>query len=780
MSHLLFKIRSRWVLQLFRNRLNILGVLLQQVVDQPLLVLFNPPSLLFQKKRRGRWMVSDCEDTETEFCFVDDDDELELGRRTSDGGEIYDDDEDSGDSDIDVEVDGRSSVHGIPVRTWSELDKRDMANFAKSADNMTAMRASGWTHDPGNFPPDQRYPNLYSGDYGPTEEVLKLSDSPLKLTIAEESNRYFVQNLTARVDKMFEKQHTPGRRSKEWFLQREAKKAAIVPHELLHVIGLLIARMLNPHHRHFRDHWGQMPRGRFRHIMANLHFTNNAKEKATTDRAWKVRSIVDTLQQTFPLGYSTPPVISFDEESQEPNPPKLEGKIAQVVDQVIPDMLRKYGLFHAEVGNVPESQRSADPNTGPSAVIRNLEAVLPRRQDDVFHLVVTDRFYTSVQLSFQLLERNVYSIGTIMGDRLGYPREVVEKNRDRPKSIPHGTTRIAVAKNCPGMTDLVWWDRKPVQFLATGSSRTIETCQRRTRASRGVRQDIPCPSIIRDYHRWMGGVDSHDQLRLQRYSLQMQTWLKNYYKAIFMGLVDIAIVNAYIVFREAQKASTERPITHAEFLLELHTEMLGLRERDFAESPDPEETADGEVLPPLPPGHQSDECPEYQVVHGVRKRRQRQCKVCSILKRRVGERRATKYYCAACSTSDKARVWPQHYPGNLLTCSQIWHYKWNNGAKRPIPRCGRGIQSRESGGSPGKRKRRASGEGEDNEGDEGEENAEDTESVEDAESVEDVEDAEDSEDSEGSEGAANTENSDNEGIEDDLEAARELVAAGEI
>ncbi|EGZ29518.1 hypothetical protein PHYSODRAFT_379326, partial [Phytophthora sojae] len=63
----------------------------------------------------------------------------------------------------------------------------------------------------------------------------------------------------------------------------------------------------------------------------------------------------------------------------------------------------------------------------------------------------------------------------------------------------------------------------------------------------------PCPSMVRDYHQWMGGVDIHDQLRLQHYSLQGQTWCKKCYKSIFLGLVDVAIVKAYIVFREAVK-----------------------------------------------------------------------------------------------------------------------------------------------------------------------------------------------------------------------------------
>lgn len=131
-----------------------------------------------------------------------------------------------------------------------------------------------------------------------------------------------------------------------------------------------------------------------------------------------------------------------------------------------------------EIGNVPESVRSVDHNTGPAAVIRNLEAVLRPPVEGVYHLIVTDRFYTSVQLAYQLLQRQVYCVGTIQDDRQGFCDAIVEKNRNRPQSIPHGTTKMAVAKNCPLLTSLVWWDRRPVQLLGTGGSRAMETCCR--------------------------------------------------------------------------------------------------------------------------------------------------------------------------------------------------------------------------------------------------------------------------------------------------------------
>ncbi|POM79582.1 Hypothetical protein PHPALM_2705, partial [Phytophthora palmivora] len=51
----------------------------------------------------------------------------------------------------------------------------------------------------------------------------------------------------------------------------------------------------------------------------------------------------------------------------------------------------------------------ADDSSGPAATLRNMNEVLPPKQDGVFYAVVTDRFYTSIQISLQLLARNVYS-----------------------------------------------------------------------------------------------------------------------------------------------------------------------------------------------------------------------------------------------------------------------------------------------------------------------------------------------------------------------------------
>ncbi|OWY96030.1 hypothetical protein PHMEG_00033811 [Phytophthora megakarya] len=226
---------------------------------------------------------------------------------------------------------------------------------------------------------------------------------------------------------MFEKQKEPGKKSKEKFMEQEAKHLDIKPHEIVLLLGLLVSRMICPQRRHFYDHWsttscGAVPAGTFgkfmtwnrlMYILSNLHFTDNADGRAGRDRAWKVRSVVDALQTTFAAGYTTPPVMSFDEAMiplhNRHNPTR----------QYVANKPHKWGtkLFMTccaessfyvlllevycgkaqhtqELGNVPESMQSVDHNTGPAAVMRNLEAVLPPRKKKIYHLVVTDRFYT--------------------------------------------------------------------------------------------------------------------------------------------------------------------------------------------------------------------------------------------------------------------------------------------------------------------------------------------------------------------------------------------------
>ncbi|KAG3169343.1 hypothetical protein C6341_g11104 [Phytophthora cactorum] len=502
-----------------------------------------------------------------------------------------------------------------------------MEALALDEEALKKLRVDGWNFDSSTHPTrTEAYPGLYSGGYGPTAEVLELAESPLRLffyfmsprlwrRIALESNRYYHQHLNERVDRMYAAQLAKGgEMTRDDILLRETKSHKKNQAEaILHCIGLLIARMLCPHKRKFADHWaatavGAVPKGtfgdfvpktRFDRIMQNLHFTNNADPRAETDRMWKVRSVVETLQETFASGYNMPPVFSFDEamipsrsrhnstrQFMKDKPHEWGTKVSMTCCADTAYWLR-IEIFcgtdqHSdELGGERQNQFSADPNSGPAAVMRNLFNVLPPQQDDVYYTVVTDRFYTSVQLVLQLMARNVYLVGTIQTNKKGFPPALITKDTTRPADVARGSATVAVAKSCPQLQVLRWWDRLPVYLLSTGSSTTVDTCARHVPGGRRI--NIPCPSSMKNYHRWMVGVDLHDQLRLQCYSLQLSVRFRKYYRAIFLGLVDMAIVNAYIIYREAQRQHGNPPADHAGFLQILQTQLLQTTGADFIE-----------------------------------------------------------------------------------------------------------------------------------------------------------------------------------------------------
>ncbi|ETK86089.1 hypothetical protein L917_09090 [Phytophthora nicotianae] len=234
------------------------------------------------------------------------------------------------------------------VDSWATLTGEEMSVLAQDENALKKMRVDGWNFgalvadlsmydiqhgffslmlyillDESTHPVQaDPYPGLSKETYGPTEAVLEKADSPLQLfffflpptlwlRVASESNRYYYQHLNARVDRIYAKRvERDAEVSRDDALLQETKRhKKIRAEEIVHCIGLLLARMLCPYKRRFADHWamtsvGAIPKGtfgnfmskaRFGRVMQNLHFTDNTDPRSETDRAWKVRSVVDTL-----------------------------------------------------------------------------------------------------------------------------------------------------------------------------------------------------------------------------------------------------------------------------------------------------------------------------------------------------------------------------------------------------------------------------------------------------------------------------------------------------
>ncbi|KAJ0391169.1 hypothetical protein P43SY_010298 [Pythium insidiosum] len=185
----------------------------------------------------------------------------------------------------------------------------------------------------------------------------------------------------------------------------------------------------------------------------------------------------------------------------------------------------------------------------------------------------------------------------------------------------------------------------------------------------------------------MNGVDAHDQLRLQRYSIQRSMRMKKYYQSLFLGLLDMAIVNAYIVHKQYCKETSSKALPHAQFKLALHEQLISLTAEDLLErggTPPASRTSS----PRSSASAVTDHHLEFAGDKSASGRpRYRVCKVCSLLhddqSRTIGKSRA---YCIECS-SEKARVYlcdriRTTETGNQMTCFQIWHQYLSHGKAR--------------------------------------------------------------------------------------------------
>ncbi|GMF37790.1 unnamed protein product [Phytophthora fragariaefolia] len=442
------------------------------------------------------------------------------------------------------------------------------------------------------------YPGLRQGYSGPTAEAYRKGDSPvvlffyfLPVHIAACSNEYHREMLPRRIDEAYQRYRKKQRRNPD--LPRKTRRdiqhdmetmKPIMPHELCQFIGLLVARTIAPNREKLANHRkttdvGAISRGsfgsvlsrdRFMEISRNLHFDSNSNVRAQTDRAWKIRKVVEVLQRTFARGYIAPSHLAFDEAVL---PSRSSFNKMRVY---MKDKPHKWGTKLFMLCSAVTAMKS-----GYAAIVRNLLEVFgadTRKQG--MRLVVVDRFYTSVALAIQLLLMGFYCVGTILTDRLGYCKQVIENKKTRPASIPRCSFKIARSKLVPNMAAISSWDSRPVHFLCTGGSHEIDRVGRRDGAEQ---VEVPCPRVVKGYHAFMGCVDLHVQLRLQRYSLQRALRFKKYYKSLVLGLIDLAIVNGYIVHKAYHKNKEWYPLTHVKYMIKLHIQLCQLQATDMYE-----------------------------------------------------------------------------------------------------------------------------------------------------------------------------------------------------
>ena len=86
----------------------------------------------------------------------------------------------------------------------------------------------------------------------------------------------------------------------------------------------------------------------------------------------------------------------------------------------------------------------------------------------------------------------------------------------------------------------------------------------------GSRIPVPCPEAIISYNEFKGGVDRGDQLR-GYYSCRTKS--RKFYKYIFYFLLDVAITNAFVLYKHY--AACPKYKTIRDFRVQLAKELIG-------------------------------------------------------------------------------------------------------------------------------------------------------------------------------------------------------------
>ena len=323
-----------------------------------------------------------------------------------------------------------------------------------------------------------------------------------------------------------------------------------------------------------------MSRDRFVLIFRYLHVCDEDKAiprgQPGHDKLFKVRSLLDLLLRNLTSHYQLHRELSIDESMIPfkgrlsfrqflPSKPIRFGIKCFVLAEAKSGYVANFQVYVGKEGNATEVNLS-------SRVVKDL---MEKFQNKGHHLF-TDNYYTSPELFDDLANVDVLACGTVKGQRKGFPRELVLTN---VKDKERGYTAWRMARQ---LLATVWLDSKPVYFLSTihspsfppGTPVENRTVQRRGGAKNREALQVPCPPVVKEYNKYMGGVDIFDQ-HAQYYNFGRKS--KRWYRRVIWYLVEIAINNSYIIEGHFEDHSHRghRARSLLQFRKELAEQLLG-------------------------------------------------------------------------------------------------------------------------------------------------------------------------------------------------------------
>lgn len=300
-----------------------------------------------------------------------------------------------------------------------------------------------------------------------------------------------------------------------------------------------------------------------------IHFNDNSTLDKD-DKLYRIRPIIDMVKARFqeiPMERS----LCVDEQI-------VPFKGRSCIKQYNPQKPHKWGYkiyvlsgvsgfsYDLEVytGKIDNTPRADEVDLGCSSnVVIRLARSIPR---NVGHQLYFDNFFNSPKLQVQLAKQGILCLGTVRPNRV--PNCTLPSEKEM-KSAGRGTYVEKVTKiDDIDMSIVRWMDKKPVNLLSTFAGSEPAGEAKRWSGKEKKEIIIPCPHVVQVYNKHMGGVDLLDSL-LGLYRIKLRS--KKWYLRIFFHIVDLAVVNAWLLSRRAKKlrGSKEKPTELASFKAEV-------------------------------------------------------------------------------------------------------------------------------------------------------------------------------------------------------------------
>ena len=308
-----------------------------------------------------------------------------------------------------------------------------------------------------------------------------------------------------------------------------------------------------------------MTRNRFESINTFFHIvTSRDEEENADDPLKKVRPFYDHVKAKCAEFYQPLQELSVDERM-------VKSKARTQFRQYIRNKPTKWGFkfwvlsdptgYTCDYNMYCGRHRSSAISENGLAhdVVMELVTPFARQGYNVFF----DNFYTSPALLHTCQENGLGATGTLNTNRRGVPVSVKQLQQLLNKGNVERGTGYYVRDNDD--VYVCWKDNKCVCVASNCyPGHSTETVRRRSKTPSGqfVMRDLPLPSAVSQYNKFMGGVDKSDQL-IGYHRVVRQT--KKYWKTIMYHLLEICITNAAIICKWRSMENGSKPHTMGHF-----------------------------------------------------------------------------------------------------------------------------------------------------------------------------------------------------------------------